>query len=35
MITKPVDYTGCDKDIAEALKRGEKVKCRACPWDMG
>ena len=29
--TKPIDFTGCHPVIAEALKRGEAIKCRV--WD--
>ena len=31
--TKPIDYTGCHPVIAEALKRGETIKCKV--WDDG
>ena len=31
--TKPIDFTGCHPVIAEALKRGEAIKCRV--WDLG
>lgn len=30
--TKPIDFTGCHPVIAEALKRGEAIKCRV--WDV-
>ena len=26
--TKPIDFTGCHPVIAEALKRGEAIKCK-------
>lgn len=29
--TRPIDFTGCHPVIAEALKRGEDIKCRV--WD--
>ena len=29
--TRPIDFTGCHPVIAEALKRGEEIECRA--WD--
>ena len=29
--TKPIDFTGCHPVIAEALKRGEAIKCNV--WD--
>ena len=29
--TKPIDFTGCHPVIAEALKRGEEIKCWV--WD--
>ena len=29
--TRPIDFTGCDPVIAEALKRGEEIECRV--WD--
>ena len=29
--TKPIDFTGCHPVIAEALKRGEAIKCKV--WD--
>ena len=29
--TKPIDFTGCHPVVAEALKRGEVIECRA--WD--
>lgn len=29
--TKPIDFTGCHPVIAEALKRGESIKCWV--WD--
>ena len=29
--TRPIDFTGCHPVIAEHLKRGEEIKCRA--WD--
>ena len=29
--TKPIDFTGCHPVIAEALKRGEDIKCMV--WD--
>ena len=29
--TKPIDYTGCDPVIAEALKRCEEIRCWV--WD--
>ena len=29
--TKPIDFTGCHPVIAEALKRGEWIKCKV--WD--
>ena len=28
--TKPIDFTGCHPAIAEALKRGEMVRCKVC-----
>ena len=31
--TKPIDFTGCHPVIAEALKRGETIKCKV--WDEG
>lgn len=31
--TRPIDFTGCHPVIAEALKRGEDIKCRV--WDFG
>ena len=31
--TKPIDFTGCHPVIAEALKRGEAIKCRV--WSDG
>ena len=30
--TKLIDFTGCHPVIAEALKRGEIIKCRV--WDI-
>lgn len=30
--TRPHDYTGCDPDIAAALKRGEDIWCQV--WDL-
>jgi hypothetical protein len=30
-VIEPVDYTGCDPQIAELLKKGFKVKCKC--WD--
>lgn len=32
-ITEEVDFTGCDPDIAEALRNGKTIKCFC--WDMG
>ena len=29
--TRPIDFTGCHPVIAEHLKRGEEIECRA--WD--
>ena len=29
--TKPIDFTGCDPEIAEHLKRGEAIECIV--WD--
>ena len=29
--TRPIDFTGCHPVIAEALNRGEEIKCRV--WD--
>ena len=34
-ITKPIDFTGCHPVIAEALKRGEMIKCNVCDRDRG
>ena len=31
LITKPIDFTGCHPEIAEALKQGLSVKCKV--WD--
>ena len=31
--TRPIDFTGCHPVIAEALKRGETIKCKV--WDDG
>ena len=31
--TRPIDFTGCHPVIAEALKRGEAIKCRV--WSDG
>ena len=31
--TKPIDFTGCHPVIAEALKRGEAIKCKV--WNDG
>ena len=31
--TRPIDFTGCHPVIAEAMKRGEAIKCRV--WDDG
>jgi hypothetical protein len=31
--TRPIDFTGCHPVIAEALKRGEAIKCKV--WDDG
>ena len=33
--TKPIDFTGCHPVIAEALKRGEMIKCNVCDRDRG